>query len=57
VVSSLEEAVTQAIAVTKTPGTILLSPGGTSFDQYDSYSQRGEEFIRLVQRYKEAMPA
>lgn len=57
VVGSLEEAVTQAIAVTKTPGTILLSPGGTSFDQYDSYSQRGEEFIRLVQRYKEAMPA
>ncbi len=57
VVSSLEEAVGQAISVTKNEGTILLSPGCTSFDHYDSYVQRGEDFIRLVQNHKEAKPA
>jgi UDP-N-acetylmuramoylalanine--D-glutamate ligase len=45
---ALEQAV-QVAAKTARPGDIvLLSPGGTSFDAYSDYEERGEHFRQLV---------
>jgi UDP-N-acetylmuramoylalanine--D-glutamate ligase len=30
---------------------ILFSPGGSSFDQYKNYKERGDHFKRLVAEY------
>ena len=45
---TLAEAVLSAFRDAQVGGTILLSPGTASFDQYNDYKQRGEEFARLV---------
>ena len=45
---TLAEAVSSAFRDARGGGTILLSPGTASFDQYNDYKQRGEEFSRLV---------
>lgn len=45
---TLAEAVSSAFRDAQVGGTILLSPGTASFDQYNDYKQRGEEFARLV---------
>ena len=48
VVQRLDEAVVLA-RQTATPGTVVLfSPGGTSYDAYKNFEQRGEHFRRLV---------
>lgn len=53
VVQRLDEAVMLA-EKTAIPGTVvLLSPGGTSFDAYKNFEQRGEHFRRLVIQYYE----
>ncbi|MBW7882436.1 MAG: UDP-N-acetylmuramoyl-L-alanine--D-glutamate ligase [Caldilineaceae bacterium] len=50
VVQRLDDAVALA-ARAAVPGTIvLLSPGGTSFDAYRDFEERGEHFRRLVQQ-------
>ncbi|ABA89443.1 UDP-N-acetylmuramylalanine--D-glutamate ligase [Syntrophotalea carbinolica DSM 2380] len=46
---SLEAAVQQAQQVTMAGGTVLLSPGCSSFDMFRSYAERGEVFCRAVQ--------
>lgn len=48
-VSTLDEAVTRAHAIAQPGDTVLLSPGCTSFDQFDNYQRRGEAFVAAVQ--------
>jgi UDP-N-acetylmuramoyl-L-alanine---L-glutamate ligase len=45
---SLAEAVRNAQTMTPRGGTIVLSPGAPSFDQFRDYAQRGREFARLA---------
>jgi UDP-N-acetylmuramoylalanine--D-glutamate ligase len=44
----LEEAVQIASSLTKPGDVVLLSPGGTSFDQYTDFEERGEAFRKWV---------
>ena len=45
---NLHEALLSALKDVPRGGTILLSPGTASFDQFTDYKQRGEVFTRLV---------
>ncbi|MDE0232393.1 MAG: UDP-N-acetylmuramoyl-L-alanine--D-glutamate ligase [bacterium] len=47
-VDSLEEAVRTAFGISLPGDVVLLAPGCASFDQFDSYQARGEQFARLV---------
>jgi UDP-N-acetylmuramoylalanine--D-glutamate ligase len=47
-VQMLDEAVSKAAAVAQTGDVVLLSPGGTSYDAYVDFAERGEHFRRLV---------
>ncbi len=45
---SLQEAVQAAARVAKPGSIVLLSPGGTSFDQFEDFEQRGKAFRKWV---------
>jgi UDP-N-acetylmuramoylalanine--D-glutamate ligase len=45
----LQEAVNKAAEVAKSGDVVLLSPGGTSFDQFNDFAERGEWFKTWVQ--------
>ena len=45
----LHEAVIQAAEVAEAGDVVLLSPGGTSFDEFKDFSERGERFRAWVQ--------
>lgn len=45
----LHEAVHQAAAVAEAGDVVLLSPGGTSFDEFKDFEERGERFRTWVQ--------
>lgn len=45
---TLKEAFQKAHEIAVSGDAILLSPGCASFDQYRSYTERGDEFIQLV---------
>jgi len=46
--ASMDEAVALAHGAADGSGTVLLSPGCSSFDWYDSYVERGLDFGRIV---------
>jgi UDP-N-acetylmuramoylalanine--D-glutamate ligase len=48
VCGNLEQAVTAAAGLAKPGDVVLLSPGGTSFDEFKDFEERGECFRRLV---------
>ncbi len=47
-VRTLEEAVESAAALARPGEVVLLSPGGTSFDAFRDFAERGERFKALV---------
>ncbi len=47
--TSLEDAVSQAVALASRGDVVLLSPACSSFDMFQNYHQRGLEFKRVVQ--------
>ena len=49
-VHSLDEAVQRAAEVARMGDVVLLSPGGTSYDAYQDFAERGEHFRQLVSR-------
>jgi UDP-N-acetylmuramoylalanine--D-glutamate ligase len=51
-VASMADAVKQAYRVVSPGSVILLSPGCASFDMYDNYAQRGEDFRNAVEKFK-----
>ncbi|MEA1977107.1 MAG: UDP-N-acetylmuramoyl-L-alanine--D-glutamate ligase [Chloroflexota bacterium] len=46
---SLADAVQAAAAVAEEGDVVVLSPGGTSFDEFSNYEMRGEKFRALVE--------
>ncbi len=50
--SSMADAVKEAYRVVSPGNVILLSPGCASFDMYDNYAQRGEDFRNAVGKFK-----
>jgi UDP-N-acetylmuramoylalanine--D-glutamate ligase len=48
-VRTLEEAVREASAAVEDGDVVLLSPGGTSFDAFRDFEERGERFRQLVE--------
>lgn len=48
-VTTLEEAVNAARRAAQPGDIVLLSPGGTSYDAYTDFAERGEHFRQLVQ--------
>lgn len=47
--ADLHEAVVQAAEIAESGDVVLLSPGGTSFDQFRDFAERGERFRTWVQ--------
>lgn len=46
--NDLEEVVLLIQNITEKEDVVLLSPGCSSFDQFDNYEQRGEYYIKLI---------
>jgi UDP-N-acetylmuramoylalanine--D-glutamate ligase len=51
-VEKLDEAVYMAADLAQPGDVVLLSPGGTSFDAYKDFAERGEHFRQLVGELK-----
>jgi UDP-N-acetylmuramoylalanine--D-glutamate ligase len=47
-VQGLHEAVIKAAEVAESGDVVLLSPGGTSFDEFKDFAERGERFREWV---------
>ncbi len=46
---SLHDAVVEAAKLAQPGDVVLLSPGGTSFDEFEDFEERGECFVRWVE--------
>ncbi len=46
--ASLKDAVLQAAEIVRPGDVVLLSPGGTSFDEFRDFEERGECFTKMV---------
>jgi len=46
--TGLDDAARRALDVARSGDAVVLSPGCTSFDWFESYAQRGDEFARAV---------
>lgn len=53
IVDTLDEAVAKAAELAQVGDVVLLSPGGTSYDAYQDFAERGEHFRKLVQGLEE----
>ena len=49
-VETLDQAVETAARLAKPGDVVLLSPGGTSFDAFRDFAERGDRFEDLVQQ-------
>ena len=49
-VDTMEEAVEVAARVIRPGDVVLLSPGGTSFDAFRDFAERGDRFKQLVRK-------
>ena len=47
---TMASAVSRATSEAEAGDTVLLAPAGASFDQYDSFEERGDDFTREVQK-------
>ena len=54
VCTTMEAAVAKAASEAEAGETVLLAPAAASFDQYDSFEKRGEDFIAQVEKVIEA---
>ena len=52
VAATMEDAVFKAYHIAKPGDIILLSPACASFDMYNNYAQRGEDFCKAVEKQK-----
>ena len=51
VCTEMEAAVARAMAEAEPGDTVLLAPAAASFDQYDSFEKRGEDFsVKVLER-------
>jgi UDP-N-acetylmuramoylalanine--D-glutamate ligase len=48
---SLGSAFSEMLSSAKTGDTVLLSPGGTSLDEFSNFENRGDYFKNLVQKF------
>ncbi|MGJ8544973.1 MAG: UDP-N-acetylmuramoyl-L-alanine--D-glutamate ligase [Sulfitobacter sp.] len=51
VCTTMQQAVDRAMEDAEAGDVVLLAPAAASFDQYDSFEKRGEDFVAQVQRY------
>ena len=51
VCTTMEVAVARAIAEAEPGDVVLLAPAAASFDQYDSFEKRGDDFVARVRAY------
>lgn len=51
VCSTMQAAVAKAVADAQEGDVVLLAPAAASFDQYDNFEQRGDDFMAEVARY------